>query len=163
MKTLIAAALAALALSGAAIAQPPASKPARDGATLTWLVGSRVHHNANGTLIYEAFIGPMNGVVTGTALSGIGTNAAYTEYHKFAPNADGVYGLAVMNSRTNAWSFTPMKSIEPGKVVFESADGNARITYWSKGEGKVGASSERTADGKTTRTEWSFDPLPAAK
>jgi hypothetical protein len=38
--------------------------------------GARVHTNANGTPVYETFIGPVNGVVTGTALTSIGTDRA---------------------------------------------------------------------------------------
>lgn len=141
-------------LGGTAMAQ----SPVQDGSSLTWLAGDRVHTGANGAKVYEAFIGPVNGVVTGTALSGAGAGA-YTEFHRFAPNAEGRFGLSVQNSRTNAWNFTPLKSIEPGKVVFESTDGATRITYWDKGQGVVGASVDRITNGQTTRTEWSFAPV----
>ena len=64
----------------------------------------------------------MNGVVTGTALTNIGTDRAYTEYHRIGPNADGVYGLDVANTRSGMkWSFTPLKSITPGRITFQSA------------------------------------------
>lgn len=87
------AALAPILLATSAMAQTPQtpapSIPA-EAASLTWMEGARVHTNANGSLVYEAFIGPVNGVVTGTALTNIGTDRAYTEYHKIGPNAEGV-------------------------------------------------------------------------
>lgn len=155
MRIIVAAVLVALAFAGQALAQAPL-----DVSSLGWLVGARAHHNANGSLVYEAFIGPAAGVVTGTSVSGQGAGA-YTEYHRIGPNAEGKVGLSVMNSRTNAWAFTPLKAFEKGKVVFESADGALRVSYWDKGHGIVGAMVERTANGATTKSEWSFDPLPA--
>jgi hypothetical protein len=157
MKALIlAAALAAVAM--------PAAAQSLDGASLTWLVGSRVHTNANGSKIYEAFIGPINGVVTGTALSAIGTDQAYTEYHKLGPGPDGKWGLSVANTRSNMlWNFTPLKAIEKDKVTFETADGALTIIYYAKPAGGVGSTVERKANGATTKTEYDFKPLPAPK
>ena len=42
-----------------------------EAASLTWMQGVRVHTNADGSKVREAFLGPVNGVVTGTALSAI--------------------------------------------------------------------------------------------
>ena len=136
---------------------------ALDGNSLTWLAGSRVHTNADGSKIYEAFVGPLNGVMTGTALSALPNNAASTEYHKIGPNADGKWGLSVANTRSNlAWNFTPLKSLEKDRVVFQSADGNLTITYFAKAHDGVGAKVERIANGKTTTTDYDFKPVSAA-
>lgn len=133
-------------------------------ASLAWMAGARVHTNTNGSLVYEAFAGPMNGVVTGTALSAIGTDKAYTEYHKIGPNADGVYGLDVANTRSQMkWNFTPLKSIEPGRITFQTTDGALTIMYYSEPGGGVGSKVDRVADGKTTTQEWHFKALPQPK
>jgi len=140
----------------------PAWAQTLDGASLTWLAGSRVHTNANGSKVYEAFVGPLNGVMTGTALSANGLDQPSTEYHKLGPNADGKWGLSVANSRSNlVWNFTPLKSLEKDKVVFQSADGNLTITYFAKAGGGVGAKVERIANGKTTATDYDFKPVSA--
>ncbi len=128
-----------------------------DPSSLTWLAGHRVHTNANGSVIYEAFLGPINGVLTGTALSGSGTDQAYTEYHKFGPNEEGRYGLAVASTRSNmVWNFTPLKSIETGRVIFQSDNGALTISYFATPGNGVGAYVERVVDGQTRRTEYDF-------
>jgi hypothetical protein len=160
MKALIVAmALAAAALPAVASAQ------ALDGNSLTWLAGSRVHTNANGSMVFEAFVGPINGVMTGTALSALPNNGAYTEYHKLGPNADGKWGLSVANTRSNmVWNFTPLKAIEKDRVIFQTAGGGLTITYFAKPGGSVGSTVERkAADGKVIKTDYDFKPLPAPK
>jgi opacity protein-like surface antigen len=156
MKRIIAAALAALLMSGAAAAQT-APTPEQT-ASLTWMQGVRVHTNANGTKVLEAFLGPVNGVVTGTALAMRGDNAAFTEYHKIGPNADGVYGLDVANTTNGMkWNFTPLKSIEPGKITFQSANGAVTISYAATPDGGIDAQVVRAAAGAAeTKQEWNF-------
>ncbi len=165
MYKLMLTALSAAFLTASAMAQTPQSPaPAipAEAASLTWMQGARVHTNANGSLVYEAFIGPVNGVVTGTALTNIGTDRAYTEYHKIGPNAEGVYGLDVANTRNGMkWSFTPLKAIEPGRITFQAADGALTIAYFSDNAGGVQSQVDRVADGKTTTQEWHFKPIPA--
>jgi hypothetical protein len=157
----VAAAAAAIALAGAANAQTPT---AEQTSSLVWMEGARVHTNADGSKVFEAFIGPVNGVVTGTAVSAIGKDRAYTEYHRIGPNADGVYGLDVANTRSGMkWNFTPLKAIEPGKITFQSADGALTISYASVSGGGIDARVDRLADGKTTTQEWRFKALPAPK
>jgi hypothetical protein len=159
---IVLAALTAVTLGGAAMAQTPGTSV--DGNSLTWLVGARVHTSANGSKVYEAFIGPTNGVVTGTALSAIGTDKAYTEYHKIGPNADGVYGLDVANTRSPMkWNFTPLKAIEKDRITFQSADGALTIVYYAEPGGGVGSRVDSVREGKTTTSEWHFKPLPAPK
>lgn len=107
-----------------------------EAASLAWMQGTHVHTNDNGTLVYEAFVGPVNGIVTGTALTSIGTDRAYTEYHRIGPNGDGVYGLSFANTRSGMkWGFTPLKSIEPGRITFQSQAGKLTIAYFADGGG----------------------------
>ncbi|MDP3491646.1 MAG: hypothetical protein Q8R82_00915 [Hyphomonadaceae bacterium] len=162
MYKLILAIAGALLLSASALAQTP-SIPA-ETSSLTWMQGARVHTNPNGTLVYEAFIGPVNGVVTGTALTVLAAGGAYTEYHKIGPNAEGVYGLDIANTRNGMkWSFTPLKAIEPGRITFQTTDGALTIAYFSDDAGGVRSQVDRVADGKTTTQEWHFLPLPASQ
>lgn len=163
--------IAGALLVGAAIAQTPQPPtPAGqttpvmvpDGAaSLSWMQGARVHTNDNGSQVYETFIGPVNGVVTGTALTNIGSDRAYTEYHRIGPNDDGIYGLDVANTRSGMkWSFTPLKSIEPGRITFQSADGKLTIAYFTDGAGGVESEVIRVAgDGKPTKQFWHFRPI----
>ncbi len=158
MKAIIVAASAAL-LSAPAFAQT-APTPEQT-ASLTWMQGVRAHANPNGTKVLEAFLGPVNGVVTGTALTSRGDAAAFTEYHRIGPNAEGVYGLDVANTTNGMkWTFTPLKSIEPGKITFQSPNGAVTISYAATPEGGIGAQVIRMAgDGAATTTEWDFKPL----
>jgi hypothetical protein len=166
MRTMIAAAAAAL-ISGAAMGQTPSAPQApallAGVDTLGWMHGERVHTNANGTKVYEAFIGPVNGVVTGTALTVLGASGAYTEYHKIGFNPEGVYGLDVANTRSQMkWNFTPLKAIEPGRITFQSPA--ITIAYYSDGAGGIGSRVDRVgADGKTTTQEWHFKPVDPPK
>jgi hypothetical protein len=168
MNRMIAALAASAFLAGGAMAQTPtapAANPAipKEASTLGWMQGARLHTGANGAgQVYEAFVGPLNGVVTGTALA---VNGTYTEYHKIGPNAEGVYGLEVANTRSQMkWNFTPLKSIEPGRITFQSADAKLTIAYYKEGADGVGSRVDRVgADGKTTTTEWHFKALPFAK
>jgi hypothetical protein len=155
MKVLAVAALT-LALATPAFAQ------ALDGNSLTWLAGSRVHTNSDGSKVYEAFTSPINGVVTGTALSAAGLDQPNTEYQKLGPNAEGRWGLAMADSRSNmAWTFTPLKAIEKDRVVFQAPDGSLTVTYFAKSGGGVGSKIERVAGGRTVVTEYDFKPASA--
>ena len=162
MHKLVLAAAGACLLSSSAMAQTPASNIPAEVASLVWMQGARVHTNANGTPVYEAFIGPVNGVVTGTALTVLTAGGAYTEYHKIGPNAEGEYGLDVANTRNGMkWSFTPLKAIEPGRITFQTKDGSLTIAYFSDNAGGIQSQVDRVSDGKTTTQEWHFLPIPA--
>jgi len=164
----IALAAAVLVLAPLAAAQTPQTPAGQsvtpmipdEAATLGWMLGVRVHTNADGSEVYESFLGPVNGVITGTALSAIGPDRAFTEYHRIGPNADGVYGLDVANTRSGMkWNFTPLKAIEPGKITFQSADGKLTISYASDGAGGINAQVDRIgAEAKTTTQTWAFKP-----
>ena len=166
MLKLIAAAAIAASLSGIAMAQTPAAAPAnipKEAETLGWMQGARLHTTPDGKgQVYEAFVGPLNGTVTGTALAG---NGSYVEYHKIGPNAEGVYGLDVANTRSQLkWNFTPLKAIEPGRITVQTADGKLTIVYYKEGKDGIGSRVDRVgADGKTTTTEWHFKAQPFPK
>lgn len=171
MLKLIAAIITAASFAGAAMAQTPSTPPATPAAanipkeadTLGWMQGARLHTNAEGKgQVYEAFVGPLNGVITGTALT---ANGNYVEYHKIGPNAEGVYGLDVANTRSQLkWNFTPLKSIEPGRITFQSTDGKLTIVYYKEGKDGVGSRVDRVgADGKTATQEWHFKAQPFPK
>lgn len=166
MHKMAVAIISAIALSSGAMAQTSTPNIPAEAASLAWMEGARVHTNANGSKVYEAFIGPLNGVVTGTALAGAGTSSAYTEYHRIGPNTEGVYGLAVTNStrKNEVWNFTPLKAIEAGRITFQSTDGKLTIVYYSEPGGGIGSKVDRvSADGKTTTQEWHFRALSAPK
>ena len=167
MRALMLTLAASAFITGGAMSQTPSTTPApvlpKGVETLGWMHGERVHTNANGSQVHEAFIGPVNGVVTGTALSAIGTSRAFTEFHKIGPNAEGVYGLDVMNTTNGMkWNFTPLKAIEPGCITFSSP--TITIAYFSDGAGGINARVDRVgADGKTATQEWHFKQVPPAK
>lgn len=166
---IVAVALSLAPATPAQTPQTPAGQTVRpaipdEAASLAWMQGVRIHTNADGSQVLESFLGPVNGVVTGTALSGIGTDKAFTEYHSIGPNADGVYGLDVANTRSGMkWNFTPMKAIEPGKITFQSTDGKLTVIYAADGAGGINAQVDRIgADHKTTTQTWAFKPAPPA-
>ena len=97
MRSVLAACALALGLSAAALAQAPL-----DGNSLTWMSGSRVHTTATGGKIYLAFIGPVNGVLTGTVLTTTTPGQTYTEFDRIGPNGEGKYGLTVATSSNNS-------------------------------------------------------------
>ncbi|OYX51626.1 MAG: hypothetical protein B7Y90_01165 [Alphaproteobacteria bacterium 32-64-14] len=167
MIRMLATAMAAGLLCSTAIAQPPTpggqTTPAMipdEAASLAWMQGTRVHTNADGSQTFEAFLGPVNGVVTGTALTTLGADKAYTEYHRIGPNADGVYGLDVANTRSGMkWSFTPMESIEPGRITFRSKEKGLTVSYASDGEGGIIAEVVRVNNFEMTQQRWHFKPV----
>lgn len=74
--------------------------------------------HAHGTLVFEAFLGPVNGDVPGTAPTAIGKDRASTDYHKTGPNAEGVLGLDVASTRhCITWCFTSLQAIEAGRIT----------------------------------------------
>jgi hypothetical protein len=158
--------IAFTALGGAAVCPEAATAQTAppDGSSLAWMAGARVHTTDTGAKVYEAFLGPANGMVTGTATVAIGKDRSYQEFHRIGPNASGVFGLAVASTRSGfTWNFTPLKAIEPGKVTFQSEDGALTISYFKEPEGGVGSRVDRIVEGKTVTQEWHFKTLPAPK
>ena len=161
MRRLFFVAIASFAVASTAMAQTPGGASAAEVASLSWMQGVRVHTNPDGSKVLEAFLGPVNGVVTGTALSAIGADGAFTEYHRIGRNAEGVFGLDVANTRGGMkWNFTPLKAIAPGKITFQSVDGKLTISYADDGAAGVNAQVDRIgADNVRTTQTWQFKPV----
>lgn len=149
---------ATLMLAAPALAQAPKL----DGSSLGWLAGNRVHTNADGGKVYQSYVGPANGVVTGTALVAIGKERTYQEFHRIGPNTSGVYGLSVASTRSGfTWNFVPVKSIEADKITFQSEDGSITVSYFKEPGGGVGSRVVRTLEGKSQTLDWHFKPTSA--
>src|SRR5688572_10353553 len=104
-------------------AQAPKVQPPRGFETLTWLAGTR-YIDRNGTKSYETWTGPAAGLVSGSVASA--TGGGLVEFFRIGPNEQGVYGLMTANSNRGLsnWTFRPLKSLEPGKIVFADASGS---------------------------------------
>src|SRR5690606_26473379 len=90
----------------------------------------------------------------------MGADRAFTEYHRIGPNADGVYGLDVANTRSGMkWSFTPLESIVPGKITFRSKERGLTISYADDGAGGIKAEVIRVNNAETTTQQWHFRPV----
>lgn len=163
MKTVMRVALATTLLCGASLAhaQPPKAKV--DISSLGWLAGTRYIAREDGSKAYETWTGPAGGVVSGAVASP--TNGGMSEFFRIAPNEKGEYGLHTANTNgglTN-WRFQPLKSIEPGKIVFADPDGSRSFSIESVPGGAIHNVSLRTVDGKSTRQEWMWLMVPAGK
>ena len=167
MKTIACAALAMTLLASAASAQPPAAAPKAapkvDISSLTWLAGTRYIARPDGSKSYETWTGPAGGVVSGAVASP--NKGGMSEFFRVAPNDKGEYGMSTANTNgglTN-WTFRPLKSIEPGKVVFADPDGSHSFSIEAVPGGAIHNVAITVANGKTTKTEWMWLPVPPAK
>lgn len=157
-------ALAATLMSmsgGLAQAQPPKAKV--DIASLGWLAGTRYIARDDGSKSYETWTGPAAGIVSGAVASP--NNGGLSEFFRIGPNDKGEYGLLTANTNTGltSWRFQPLKSLEPGKIVFAEADGSRSFSIEAVPGGAIHNVALRTEAGKTTKTEWMWLPIPAAK
>ena len=163
MKRLIGSVLLIAMTAGAASAQTPAAKvdAPKGFDSLTWLAGTR-YIERNGSRSYETWTGPSGGYISGAVASG--TGAGLVEFFKVGPNEQGVYGLSSARTTTglDKWGFRPIKSIEPGKIVFADATGSFSIE--STPDGGIHNIATRIVDGKETQTgEWFWLPMEHAK
>jgi hypothetical protein len=162
-------ALALVAIpSGVCVAQTPAPAVTQAPKTvipqgfegLTWLAGTRHIKRPDGAISYETWTGPAAGLISGSVASPI--NGGLVEYFRIGPNEHGVYGLMTANSTrglTN-WTFRPLKSLKPGKIVFADATGSFSIE--ATPDGGIHNIATRIAEGKETQSgEWFWLPLPA--
>ena len=154
------AALAALA--GDAFADPPAPKaePPKGFETLTWLAGTR-YVERDGVRSYETWTGPSGGYISGAVAAAAG--GGMVEFFKVGPNDQGVYGLSSARTTTglDKWGFRPIRSIEPGKIVFADASGSFSIE--ATPDGGIHNIATRITDGKEQKTgEWFWLPIEHA-
>ncbi|MGD2133770.1 MAG: DUF6265 family protein [Maricaulaceae bacterium] len=167
MKKLVAlASVAALAVAPvAAYADHHEGEAAEapDIASLTWLAGTRHIAREDGTISYETWTGPSGGVVSGSVAAAI--NGGFVEFFRVMPNEDGVYGLHTANSAAGLdnWRFTPLQSIEPGKVVFAMPDGSSSFSIEATPDGGIHNIAMGMRDGELVQTgEWYWLPYPPA-
>ncbi|HEV7693663.1 MAG TPA: hypothetical protein VGO52_22700 [Hyphomonadaceae bacterium] len=167
MTILVRAMVSALALAAIAtpvVAQTPATQAAAPKAqppkgfdTLGWLAGTR-YVERSGVKSYETWTGISGGLISGSVASA--TNGGLAEFFVVGPNEQGVYGLKSANTTkglTN-WSFRPIKSITPGKIVFADATGSFSIE--ATPDGGIHNIATRVTDGKEAQTgEWFWLPI----
>ena len=166
MKKLVGAVLSSFligAIAARAFAQAPAAtavakvQPPKGFDTLGWLAGTR-YIERNGVKSYETWTGVSGGLISGSVASA--TNGGLAEFFMVGPNEQGVYGLKTANTTkglTN-WSFRPVKSIEPGKIVFADATGSFSIE--ATPDGGIHNIAMRVVDGKETKSgEWFWLPI----
>ena len=163
MKHLIGSVVLLAMMAGAASAQAPAAQgKAPEGfESLTWLAGTR-YIDRNGSRSYETWTGPSGGYISGAVASA--TGGGLVEFFKIGPNEQGAYGLSSARTTTglDKWGFRPIRSIEPGKIVFADATGSFSIE--STPDGGIHNIATRIADGKETQTgEWFWLPMEHAK
>lgn len=160
MKRLYAAALV-LGLAAAGGAHGQAAKP--DINSLGWLAGTRYIARDDGSKSYETWTGPAGGVVSGAVASP--NNNGMSEFFRIGANEKGEYGLTTANTNTglSSWRFQPLKSLEPGKIVFADADGSRSFSIEHVAGGAIHNVSLRLVDGKTVKQEWMWLPVPAPK
>jgi hypothetical protein len=135
-----------------------AQDAAPDISSLTWLHGTRYIERADGSRAYETWIGPAAGLMSGAVVSSSG--GGLVEYFRIGPNEDGVIGLSVANSTrglTN-WRFSPLLSLEPGKVVFGEPDGSRGFSIESTPDGGIHNVSTTVTNGETSMQEWYWLP-----
>lgn len=165
MKKLVGAVLSSLligAMAAPAFVQTPAAQaakvqPPKGFDMLGWLAGTR-YIERDGVKSHETWTGVSGGLISGSVASAV--NGGLAEFFMVGPNEQGVYGLKTANTArglTN-WTFRPIKSIEPGKIVFADATGSFSIE--ATPDGGIHNIAMRVADGKKTKSgEWFWLPM----
>jgi len=122
--------------------------------SLTWLAGTRYIAKEDGSKSYETWTGPSGNRVSGSVAAAI--NGGFVEFFWIGPNEQGVFGLHTSNSGVglNNWTFLPIKSLQPGRIVFGLADGSRDFSIESVANGAIHNVSTRIVDGKTVKQEW---------
>jgi hypothetical protein len=131
-----------------------------DVRNLGWLIGERMHINADSSRIREAFIGPAGGLICGVTLAERPPGGAYAEYQQIGPGDDGRFGLTVTHARTGGRTFMPLKVIEAARVTFQSEDGLISITYVARPGGGVASRVVIRGAGEPKTTDYDFQVLP---
>jgi hypothetical protein len=139
------------------------AEPPKGFNSLDWLAGTRYISRDDGSKSYETWTGPSGGRISGAVATG--SNGGMVEFLWIGPNEQGVYGLSTANSNTGltTWRFLPLKSIEPGKIIFAAADGSRSFSIESVKDGAIHNVSLRVVDGKTVKQEWLWLSLPSGK
>jgi hypothetical protein len=157
MKTFATVVLLAGLLAAAVQAQPAKPVPPKNFEALGWLAGTR-YVERDGVKSYETWTGPAAGQISGSVASA--SNGGLVEFFKFGPNEAGVYGLATARTTTGLtnWTFRPLKTLEPRKIVFADATGSFSIEPTS--DGGIHNIATRIVDGKESKSgEWFWLPV----
>jgi hypothetical protein len=153
MKKILIAGLV-VGLLAASLAQAQTTKPAppKNFEALGWLAGTR-YVERDGVKSYETWTGPAAGLISGSVASA--SNGGLVEFFKFGPNEAGVYGLTT--GLTN-WTFRPLKTLDPRKVVFADATGSFSIEPTP--DGGIHNIATKIVDGKESKSgEWYWLPV----
>lgn len=134
-----------------------------DLSSLKWLAGTRYIARDDGSISYETWTGPAGGRVSGAVAAPI--SGGFVEFFWIGPNEHGTYGFSSANSGTGLtnWRFLPLKSIEPGRIVFAEKDGSRSFSIESVANGAIHNVSTRIENGKTVKQEWLWLAVPATK
>ena len=158
MKTILSGVLmAGLLAATTAQAQPAKLAPPKNFEALGWLAGTR-YVERDGVKSYETWTGPAAGLISGSVASA--TGGGLVEFFKFGPNEAGVYGLTTARTTTGLtnWTFWPLKTLEPRKIVFADATGSFSIEPTP--DGGIHNIATRIVDGKESKSgEWFWLPL----
>ncbi len=149
--------LAGVLAAGAAFGQGAKPAPPANFAGLTWLAGTYFIER-DGVRSYETWTGPSAGQISGSVASA--SNGGLIEFFKFGPNEAGVYGLMTARTTTglDKWTFRPLKTLEPRKIVFADAAGSFSIEPTA--DGGIHTWATRVTDGKEAQTgEWFWKPV----
>jgi hypothetical protein len=149
--------LAGLVAGPVVQAQPAKPAPPKNFEALGWLAGTR-YVERDGVKSYETWTGPAAGQISGSVASA--SNGGLVEFFKFGPNEAGVYGLATARTTTGLtnWSFRPLKTLEPRKIVFADATGSFSIEPTP--DGGIHNIATRIVDGKESKSgEWFWLPV----
>jgi hypothetical protein len=139
----------------AAAAMPKAAPP-KGFETLTWLAGTR-YIERDGVKSYETWTGPSGGFVSGSVASA--TGGGIVEFFMVGPNDKGVYGLSTARNTTGfTWSFRPIKTLAPGKIVF--ADETGSFSIEATPDGGIHNIATKITNGKEEKSgEWFWLPV----
>lgn len=164
---IIACALLASALSTGALApcfaqaapktQTQKAAPPAGFDSLTWLAGTR-YVERDGVKSYETWTGPSGGYISGSVASA--TGGGLVEFFMVGPNDKGVYGLSSARTTTgfDTWSFRPIRSLAPGKIVF--ADETGSFSIEATPDGGIHNIATRVTNGKEEKSgEWFWLPI----
>ena len=142
---------------GVTAAQSQKPEPPAGFNSLTWLAGTR-YVERDGVRSYETWTGPSGGYISGSVASA--TGGGLVEFFMVGPNDKGVYGLSSARTTTgfDTWSFRPIRSLEPGRIVFGDSTGSFSIEAMR--DGGIHNIATRVTNGKEEKSgEWFWLPI----
>ncbi len=138
-------------------APAPKAQPPEGFATLTWLAGTR-YIERDGVKSYETWTGPSGGYISGAVASA--TGGGLVEFFMVGPNDKGEYGMSSARTTTGfaTWTFRPIRTVAPGKIVF--ADETGSFSIEATPDGGIHNIATRITNGKEEKSgEWFWLPI----